>query len=331
MTPLAITFPDIDPVAFSIFGLGIHWYALMYLLAFALAYLLMRRRLKHEPYRSISEPKAWHKDDIEDILLYAIAGVLIGGRVGYTLFYKPGYYLSNPLEIITGIRDGGMSFHGGAIGVILGLAVYAAVRKRPFLQVTDFLVPAVPIGLALGRFGNFINGELWGREASADLPWAFIFPTGGDIPRHPSQLYQMLLEGLLLFVLLWWYASKPRFRGQVSGAFLIGYGLFRFIAEFWREPDAHLGLLGLGFSMGQWLSLPMIVAGIALWSWARARAVSDVEAVDNRVDNSSDLVGDDSFEPEPAPGADARPTSGGASEVGDRADLADDRDGPAKN
>ena len=331
MTPLAITFPDIDPVAFSIFGLGIHWYALMYLLAFALAYLLMRRRLKHEPYRSISEPKAWHKDAIEDILLYAIAGVLIGGRVGYTLFYKPGYYLSNPLEIITGIRDGGMSFHGGAIGVILGLAVYAAVRKRPFLQVTDFLVPAVPIGLALGRFGNFINGELWGREASADLPWAFIFPTGGDIPRHPSQLYQMLLEGLLLFVLLWWYASKPRFRGQVSGAFLIGYGLFRFIAEFWREPDAHLGLLGLGFSMGQWLSLPMIVAGIALWSWARARAVSDVEAVDNRVDNSSDLVGDDSFEPEPAPGADARPASGGASAVGDRADLADDRDGPAKN
>lgn len=287
VTPLAITFPDIDPVAINIFGLKIHWYAIMYLISFALAYVLMRRRLRHEPYRSITRPTAWGPDDIEDLLLVAIIGVLVGGRLGYTFFYKPAYYFSNPLEIIK-LWDGGMSFHGGAIGVILGMAYYAWRKKRPFLQVADFLVPVVPIGLAAGRFGNFINGELWGRQAPADLPWAFIFPTGGDVPRHPSQLYQMLLEGLLLFVLLWLYARGPRYRGQIAAAFLIGYGLFRFVAEFWREPDAHLGLLGLGLSMGQWLSLPMFIIGVLLWTWSRSRAISDVESVDNAVDNSAD-------------------------------------------
>lgn len=275
--PLELPFPNINPVAINLFGLKIHWYAIMYLLAFGLAYLLMRRRLHHEPYRSITKPEPWGATDIEDILLNSIVGVLVGGRLGYTLFYNPGFYLANPLEIVK-IWDGGMSFHGGAIGVVLGLAWFGWRKGRPFLQVADFLVPAVPIGLAAGRFGNFINGELWGREASADLPWAMRFPTGGDVLRHPSQLYQMLLEGLLLFVLLWWYARKPRYRGQIAGAFLAGYGLFRFVAEFWREPDAHLGFLSLGLSMGQWLSLPMIVAGVVLWSWARTRAVSDVEA-----------------------------------------------------
>nr|WP_220490785.1 prolipoprotein diacylglyceryl transferase [Tessaracoccus sp. MC1627] len=287
-----MTFPDINPVAINIFGLKIHWYALMYLLAFAMGYGLMILRLRHEPYRSIATPRPWTRTSIEDILLAAIIGVMVGGRLGYTLFYNPAYYFANPLEILQ-IWDGGMSFHGGAIGVALGLAWFAFREKRPFLQVADFLVPAAPIGLAAGRFGNFINGELWGREASADLPWAMRFPTGGDVLRHPSQLYQMLLEGVLLFILLWLYARKARFRGQITGAFIAGYGLFRFIAEFWREPDAQLGFLSLGLSMGQWLSLPMVLIGLVLWSWARMRAVSDVEteAVDNPADKSDESDG----------------------------------------
>ena len=286
MTSLVLTFPDFDPVAINIFGLKIHWYAIMYLVAFALGYVLMRRRLRREPYSSITKPKPWGPGDVEDLLLAAIAGVLIGGRLGYCLFYQPARYLAAPLDIFK-VWDGGMSFHGGAVGVALGIAYYAWRQKRPFLQVADFLVPAAPIGLAAGRLGNFINGELWGREAPTDLPWAMIFPTGGDVPRHPSQLYQMLLEGVLLFVLLWWYAAKPRYRGQVAGFFLAGYGLFRFIAEYWREPDSYLGLLGMGLSMGQWLSVPMILAGLALWLWSRTRRISDVEEpVDNPEDNS---------------------------------------------
>lgn len=288
MNPLVLTFPDFDPVAINIFGLKIHWYAIMYILAFAMAYGLMRVRLKKEPYRSITRPKAWGPTDIEDLLLAAIVGVLVGGRLGYCFFYQPGKYLAAPLEIFK-LWDGGMSFHGGAIGVALGIAWYAWRNHRPFLQVADFLVPAAPIGLAAGRFGNFINGELWGREAPEWLPWAMIFPTGGDVPRHPSQLYQMLLEGVLLFILLWIYARKARYRGQVAGFFLAGYGIFRFIAEYWREPDDYLGLLGLGFSMGQWLSIPMIVIGIALFVWSWKRGVSDVE---EPVDNTGDSGGD---------------------------------------
>lgn len=304
MTPLVLPFPDFDPVAVEFFGIRIHWYAIMYLLAFAMAYVLMRRRLRHEPYRSITKPTEWSSADVEDLLLAAIIGVLVGGRLGYSLFYNPAYYLANPIEILK-LWDGGMSFHGGAIGVALGLAWYAWKKKRPFLQVADFLVPAAPIGLAAGRFGNFINGELWGRQAPADLPWAMIFPTGGDVPRHPSQLYQMLLEGVLLFILLWIYARKPRFRGQVAGAFLAGYGLFRFIAEFWREPDAYLGLLGMGLSMGQWLSIPMILAGVAIWVWARGRGISDVEdGVDNPGDNSDDDTPADDTDGDTEPGSD---------------------------
>ena len=316
MSPFALQFPDIDPVAIRIFGLQMHWYAIIYLIAFAIGYVLMRRRLKHQPYRSITKPEPWNTGDVEDILLIVIIGVLAGGRLGYTLFYKPAYYLSNPLEIVK-IWDGGMSFHGGAIAVVLGLVYYAWKKKRPFLQVADFLVPAVPIGIAAGRFGNFLNGELWGRQAPADLPWAFIFPNGGDIPRHPSQLYQMLLEGLLLAILLWLYARKPRYRGEVAAAFLIGYGLFRFIAEFWREPDAHLGLLGMGLSMGQWLSLPMLLIGIILWTWSHNRAISDVEeGVDNAVDNpDDDAVA--SVDPELDQPNDARDATVGSDAVAD--------------
>lgn len=297
MAPLVLTFPDIDPVAINIFGLKIHWYAIMYLIGFAVAYFLLRRRLKHEPYRSITKPHKWTPADIEDLLLYAIAGVIVGGRLGYVLFYKPSFYLANPLEVIK-LWDGGMSFHGGAIGVIVGIAVHALIKKRPFLQVADFLVPAVPFGLMAGRIGNFINGELWGREASADLPWAMIFPTGGDVPRHPSQIYQALLEGLLLFVLLWLYARKPRFRGQVAGAFLFGYGAFRFIGEFWREPDSYLGLLGGGLSMGQWLSIPMVVAGLIIWTWSRTQAISDVEVGGDETPADDGGAGDASSVPE---------------------------------
>jgi len=294
MAPLVLTFPDIDPVAINLFGLKIHWYAIMYLLGFAAGYVLMRRRLHHEPYRSITKPKPWTPTDIEDILLASVAGVIVGGRLGYVLFYKPLEYLADPLSILR-LWDGGMSFHGGAIGVVVALAIYGWRVGRPFLQVGDFLVPAAPLGLMLGRIGNFINGELWGREAPADLPWAMIFPTGGDVARHPSQLYQALLEGLLLFVLLWLYARKAPYRGQLTALFLIGYGVFRFIAEFFREPDSYLGFLSLGLSMGQWLSVPMVLGGMVLWLWCQGRAVSDVEPeestdIETTVDNDEDSV-----------------------------------------
>ncbi len=291
MTSLVLTFPDIDPVAVNIFGLKIHWYAVMYLVGFALGYVLMRRRLRQEPYASITTPKSWAPLDVEDLLLYAVGGVIGGGRLGYVLFYKPGFYLENPVDIFK-LWDGGMSIHGGALGVVIGLAIFAWRRGRPFLQVADFLAPAVPIGLAGGRIGNFINGELWGRAASPDLPWAMIFPTGGDVPRHPSQLYQALLEGLLLFVVLWLYARRPRYRGQVAAAFLIGYGVLRFIVEFWREPDAYLGILSLGLSMGQWLSAPMALIGIILWVWSMGRAISDVETPLREDVNDDALVAD---------------------------------------
>ncbi len=196
-----------------------------------------------------------------------VMGVVLGGRLGYCLFYKPLYYAAHPLEIFA-VWQGGMSFHGGMLGVIVAMLWFAHSRGRHWLQVADFVAPCVPTGLAAGRLGNFINGELWGRVASPDLPWGMVFRGAGDLPRHPSQIYQFLLEGLLLFVLLWLYARKPRARGRVAAMFLLGYGLFRFIAEFFREPDAHLGLLSLGMSMGQWLCLPMILGGLGLWWWA---------------------------------------------------------------
>ena len=209
---------------------------------------------------------------MEDILFLGVVGVVVGGRLGYCLFYKPAYYLSHPLEILM-IWTPGMSFHGGLLGVVAAMLWFAHSRKRPWLQVADFVAPCVPTGLAAGRVGNFINGELWGRFASPDLPWGMVFAHSGSLqPRHPSQVYQFLMEGLLLFILLWLYARKERRPGQVAAAFLFGYGLFRFIAEYFREPDAHLGLLSLGMSMGQWLCLPMIAAGVGLWLWAHRKA-----------------------------------------------------------
>ncbi len=263
--------PQIDPVALQLGPLAIHWYGLTYLAAFGLFFFLATRRLQHQPYASITGAGAWSRRDIEDILFMGVMGVVLGGRIGYCLFYKPGYYLSHPLEIFA-VWQGGMSFHGGMLGVLVSQWWFAHSRKRPWLQVMDFIAPCVPTGLAAGRVGNFINGELWGRFSSPDLPWGMVFPASGSmLPRHPSQIYQFLLEGLLLFVLLWLYARKKHKMGQVSGAFLFGYGVFRFIAEFFREPDDFLGILALGMSMGQWLCLPMIVGGAALWLWASRR------------------------------------------------------------
>ena len=262
--------PEIHPVALQLGPLAIHWYGLTYLAAFGLFFFLATLRLKHQPYASITGPGAWSRRDIEDILFLGVMGVVVGGRVGYCLFYKPAYYASHPLEIFY-VWQGGMSFHGGLIGVLVSQWWFARTRQRPWLQVMDFIAPCVPTGLAAGRVGNFINGELWGRVADPALPWAMLFKGGGPLPRHPSQIYQFLLEGLLLFVLLWLYARKPRKMGQVSGAFLLGYGVLRFIAEFFREPDAHLGILQLGMSMGQWLCVPMMVGGLALWVWASKR------------------------------------------------------------
>ena len=263
--------PQIDPVALQIGPLAIHWYGLTYLAAFGLFLWLGLRRLRHEPFAFITGPGAWRRADVEDILFLGVMGVVIGGRLGYCLFYKPGYYATHPQEIFA-VWQGGMSFHGGMLGVMAAMAWFARSRHRSFLQVMDFVAPCIPTGLAAGRVGNFINGELWGRIADPSLPWAMVFRGAGSTPRHPSQIYQFLMEGLLLFVLLWLYARKERAPGQVSSAFLFGYGVFRFIAEYFREPDAHLGLLALGMSMGQWLCVPMILGGAGLWWWFGQRA-----------------------------------------------------------
>lgn len=264
--------PQFDPIAVQLGPLAVHWYGLTYLSAFALFYWLGTLRLRHEPFASLRGAQAWSRRDVEDILFLGVMGVVIGGRLGYCLFYKPGYYLSHPLEIFA-IWQGGMSFHGGMLGVVVAEVWFARSRGRPLLQVADFVAPCVPTGLAAGRLGNFINGELWGRAADPSLPWAMVFPQSGTaFARHPSQIYQFLLEGLLLFALLWLYARRPRRPGQVAAAFLVGYGVFRFIAEFFREPDSFLGLLALNMSMGQWLCVPMVLGGAGLWLWAGRRA-----------------------------------------------------------
>src|SRR6218665_731256 len=265
------TTPPIDPVALQIGPLAIHWYGLSYLAAFGLFMLLGCRRLRHPPFAGRTGPGAWSRKDVEDILFLGVAGVVLGGRLGYCLFYKPDYYLGHPLEIFA-LWQGGMAFHGGLLGVIVAMLWFAHSRQRPLLQVADFVAPSVPTRLAAGRVGNFINGALWGRFASPDLPWGMVFAHSGSMqPRHPSQVYQFPLEGLLLFVLLWLYARRERRQGQVAAAFLVGYGVLRFIAEQFREPDAFLGIWALGMSMGQWLCLPMIAGGVLLWCRAARR------------------------------------------------------------
>jgi phosphatidylglycerol:prolipoprotein diacylglycerol transferase len=259
MTPLLIPYPEIDPVLIQLGPFAIRWYALAYIAGLVIGWQVMRR-VCAEPPKLLSPLK------IDDFLLWAALGVILGGRIGYVLFYKPGFYLENPLAVLT-LWEGGMSFHGGLLGVMLAMAFAAWRHRVDYLRLMDFVAPLCPLGIAAGRLGNFINGELWGR--ATDLPWGMVFRNAGPEPRHPSQLSEFAGEGLVLFVLLWWYSSRPRPRGRVSGLFLIGYGVARFLAEFAREPDAFLGFLALGLTMGQWLCLPMVAGGIALWVWSR--------------------------------------------------------------
>lgn len=256
--------PQFDPVAIHLGPFGIHWYGLMYLVGFMSLLVLGKWRIRKNP------ESGWSERDLDDILFYGALGVILGGRLGYVLFYQPGYFMSHPTEIFA-VWQGGMSFHGGFLGVLVAMALFARKTGKRWLALMDFVAPLVPIGLGAGRLGNFINGELWGR--ATDLPWGIVFPQVDNLPRHPSQLYEFGLEGVMLFSLLWWFSSKPRPVGAVSALFLIGYGASRFLVEFAREPDGFLGLLSLGMSMGQWLSLPMVCVGVWMvrWSYVKDR------------------------------------------------------------
>ncbi len=252
-------FPVIDPVIFSIGPIALRWYGLMYLLGFAAAWWLGSIRAKRPG-------SGWTADQVSDFLFYGFLGVVLGGRLGYVFFYQFKHFLENPGYLFR-IWEGGMSFHGGLIGVLVAFFWYAWANKRRFFEVADFMAPLVPPGLFFGRIGNFINAELWGREVQSDVPWAFRFPAYSDpqqLLRHPSQLYEAILEGAVLFVMLWLFSSKNPPRMAVSGLFAAGYGVFRFIVEYFREPDAHLGLQALGLSRGQWLCVPLIVLGVVL-------------------------------------------------------------------
>ena len=247
--------PDIDPIALSIGPLAIRWYGLMYLVGFVGGALLGVSRAK--------QPNSgWTPDEVWDMLFYIAIGVILGGRLGYVLFYNFDYFLSSPMAIFE-VWSGGMSFHGGAIGVVVAAWFFARKTGRSLLSVGDFAVPLMPLGLMVGRIGNFINQELWGRVT--DVPWGVIFQHAGDLPRHPSQLYEAFFEGLVLFIVVWIYSRKKRVTGRVTGVVFAGYGVARFCVEFVREPDAHLGTVALEWmTMGQLLSLPMIILGLYL-------------------------------------------------------------------
>ncbi|MFA5959030.1 MAG: prolipoprotein diacylglyceryl transferase [Tatlockia sp.] len=255
-----LTYPQIDPIAFSLGPLKVHWYGLMYLLSFASAWGLALFRNKRYQL-------GWSAEQISDLIFYCALGVIIGGRLGYMLFYNAHELFTNPLSLFK-LWEGGMSFHGGLLGVAFAVWILARRFHKPFVSIADFLSPLVPLGLAAGRLGNFINGELWGRVT--DAPWAMVFPYSDGQPRHPSQLYELGLEGISLFLFIWWYASKPRSPGRISAVFLIGYALCRLIAECFREPDAQLGFIAFNWlTMGQLLSLPMLVIG--LWWYMRCK------------------------------------------------------------
>lgn len=256
----------IDPVAVHIWGpIALRWYALAYIAGLVLGWLFVRRMTRRPHWRLTPE-------GIDDLLFYCTLGVVLGGRIGYILFYNLQHYLSHPLDMLL-VWHGGMSFHGGLIGVLLGAYIFARRQGLTLFEVTDALGVATPMGLFFGRIANFINGELWGRPS--DVPWAMIFPTGGGVPRHPSQLYEALCEGLILFIVML-IASRRTYRleerGRLSGIFLIGYGCARIFCEFFREPDAQLGFLWGGATMGQLLSIPMVLGGIALLLFAHRRA-----------------------------------------------------------
>jgi phosphatidylglycerol:prolipoprotein diacylglycerol transferase len=258
--------PDFDPVAFSLGPLHVRWYGLMYLIAFLVGWALGRYRVKQPS-------SGWTAEQMDDLVFYIALGVILGGRIGYILFYSFGAFLYNPLVLFR-IWEGGMSFHGGFLGVLLAMALFARKYHKGFWPTVDFIAPLVPPGLFFGRIGNFINGELWGRVT--DLPWGVVFrQTGDNLPRHPSQLYQMALEGAALFVIVWLFSAKPRPTMAVSGVFALSYGVFRFLVEFVRQPDAQLGYIAFDWlTMGQLLSLPMVVVGVILLALAYRRKVA---------------------------------------------------------
>lgn len=252
---------DINPLAVELGPLQVHWYGLMYLVGFAAAWGL-------GTWRARKPASGWSEQQVSDLLFWCALGVILGGRCGYVLFYHFDYFLQDPLWLFA-VWEGGMSFHGGLIGVLLALGWFARSRGKGFFEISDFVAPLIPIGLGAGRVGNFIGGELWGRPT--DQSWGVIFPRAGDaLARHPSQLYEAALEGVLMFAILWWYSARPRPRMAVSGLFLLLYGVFRSSVEFFREPDAHLGFLAFHWlTMGQLLSAPMILAGLVLMLFAR--------------------------------------------------------------
>jgi phosphatidylglycerol:prolipoprotein diacylglycerol transferase len=248
-----LTYPNIDPIALQLGPISIHWYGIMYMLAFVSAWWLAMRRA------SIA---GFSKEQVSDIIFYGAIGVVLGGRIGYILFYQFGAFIKEPSMILR-VWEGGMSFHGGLIGVILAVIFCARRQQRSFASIMDFVAPIVPLGLGAGRLGNFIGGELWGRPT--DLPWGMVFPHVDQLARHPSQLYQFALEGIFLFILVWLYSAKPRASLKVSGMFLLGYGGQRLVVEFARQPDAHLNFIAFGWlTQGQLLSMPMIALGLYL-------------------------------------------------------------------
>lgn len=255
--------PDFDPVAFSLGPLHVRWYGLMYLIGFLVGWALGR-------YRVNRPGSGWTTEQMDDLVFYSALGIILGGRIGYVLFYGFGNFLRDPLALFR-IWEGGMSFHGGVLGVLLAMALFARKHHKGFWPTVDFIAPLIPPGLFFGRIGNFINGELWGRVT--DVPWGMVFrQTGDGLPRHPSQLYQAALEGVALFLIVWLFSAKPRPTMAVSGVFALSYGVFRFLVEFVRQPDAQLGYLAFGWlTMGQLLSLPMVMVGILLLALAYRR------------------------------------------------------------
>jgi len=259
--------PDFDPVALSLGPLQIRWYGLMYLLAFLIGWALGRYRVKQPG-------SGWTAEQMDDLVFYSALGVILGGRFGYVLFYGFSAFLNNPLTLFR-IWEGGMSFHGGFLGVLLAMVLFARKYQKPFWGTVDFIAPLIAPGLLFGRIGNFINGELWGQVT--DVPWGMVFrQTGDHLPRHPSQLYEAALEGVALFLIVWLFSAKPRPRMAVSGLFALCYGIFRLLVELVRQPDAHLGYLAFGWlTMGQLLSVPLIVVGVILLTLAYRRPTSD--------------------------------------------------------